>query len=172
MAYTESAIEAVVDKQRQYFRTGETLPVKFRIRQLKKLKAAIIANEKTLEEALAKDLGRSAVEAYLCDIGPTIVEINETIRGLRKWARAECHYSGMMCFPSLKTKVYKMPYGVTLLISPFNFPVMLTLGVLNASIAGGNTAVIKASSKSPECTEETDRGEFPSGIYHTHRRRA
>lgn len=153
MAYTESAIEAVVDKQRQYFRTGETLPVKFRIRQLKKLKAAIIANEKTLEEALAKDLGRSAVEAYLCDIGPTIVEINETIRGLRKWARAECHYSGMMCFPSLKTKVYKMPYGVTLLISPFNFPVMLTLGVLNASIAGGNTAVIKASSKSPECTE-------------------
>jgi NAD-dependent aldehyde dehydrogenases len=58
-----------------------------------------------------------------------------------------------MCFPSIFTKVYKMPYGVTLVISPFNFPMLLTMGVLAASIAGGNTAVIKTSSKSPACTE-------------------
>ena len=164
MSYSESEITSIVERQRNYFRTGETLPVKFRIQQLKKLRRAIQDNESKLEDALAKDLGRSKVEAYLCDIGATIVEINETIRGLRRWARPECHFSGLMCFPSMKTKVYKLPYGVTLIISPFNFPVMLTLGVLNASIAGGNTAVIKASSKSPACTKvlkEMIEGIFP-----------
>ena len=164
MSYSESEITSIVERQRNYFRTGETLPVKFRLQQLKKLRRAILENESKLEDALAKDLGRSKVEAYLCDIGATIVEINETIRGLRGWARPECHFSGLMCFPSLKTKVYKLPYGVTLIISPFNFPVMLTLGVLNASIAGGNTAVIKASSKSPACTKvlkEMIEGIFP-----------
>lgn len=148
-----SEIENIVARQRKFFRTGETLDVKWRIQQLKKLKAAVISHEAEFEQALFEDLGRSAVEAYLCDVGPIITEINETIRGLRRWARPERHFSGWMCFPSIITKVYKMPYGVSLIISPFNFPMLLTLGVLNASIAGGNTAVIKASSKSKACTE-------------------
>ena len=87
------------------------------------------------------------------DIGPVIVEINEIVKGLKKWAKPEKHFSGLMCFPSTSTTVYKMPYGVSLIISPFNFPVVLTLGVLAASICGGNTAVIKASSKSAATTE-------------------
>ena len=152
MTYTEDDIRQIVSKQRDYFRTGQTLDVKWRIEQLKRLRRAVLAYEQEFEQALAADLGRSAVEAYLCDILPTVTEIDETIRGLRRWARPECHYSGLMCFPSLVTKVYKMPYGVTLIISPFNFPILLTLGVLTASIAGGNTAVIKASSKSAACT--------------------
>ena len=145
-------IKTIVERQRAFFRTGETLDVKWRITQLKKLKAAVRAHSQEMEQALADDLGRSAVEAYLCDVLPIITEIDETIRGLRRWARPECHYSGLMCFPSIVTKVYKMPYGVTLIISPFNFPMLLTLGVLIASIAGGNTAVIKASSKSSAST--------------------
>lgn len=157
MNYTEQDIEALVSTQRNYFMTGATLPVAWRILQLKRLREAVRQHEAELEEALAKDLGRSAVEAYLCDIGPIIVEINETIRGLRRWARPECHYSGLMCFPSLSTKVYKMPYGTTLIISPFNFPLLLTLGVLAASIAAGNTAILKTSSKSPACTEVMGR---------------
>ena len=148
MMYTETEIKGIVDAQRRFFRTGATLDVSWRIKQLKKLKAAVIAHEAEFEQALFEDLGRSKVEAYLCDIGPIIVEINETIRGLRRWARPERHFSGFMCFPSLMTRVYKMPYGVSLIISPFNFPMLLTIGVLTASIAGGNTAVIKASSKS------------------------
>ena len=148
MAYTETEIKDIVAAQRQFFRSGETLNVAWRIKQLKKLKAAVIAHEADFEKALYEDLGRSKVEAYLCDIGPIIVEINETIRGLRRWARPERHFSGFMCFPSIITRVYKMPYGVSLIISPFNFPMLLTIGVLTASIAGGNTAVIKASSKS------------------------
>ena len=152
MEYGQEEIQQVVLAQRDFFRTGQTLDVKWRIAQLKRLRCAVLSYERELEQELAADLGRSAVEAYLCDILPTVTEIDETIRGLRRWARPECHYSGLMCFPSLVTKVYKMPYGVTLIISPFNFPILLTLGVLTASIAGGNTAVIKASSKSAACT--------------------
>ena len=74
------------------------------------------------------------------------------LRCLKRWAKPELHYSGLACFPSLLTRVYKMPYGTTLLISPFNFPVLLSLGVLAASLAGGNTAVLKMSSKSAACT--------------------
>lgn len=152
MEYGQEEIRQVVLAQRDFFRTGQTLDVKWRIAQLKRLRRAVLSYEQEFEQALAADLGRSAVEAYLCDILPTVTEIDETIRGLRRWARPECHYSGLMCFPSMVTKVYKMPYGVTLIISPFNFPILLTLGVLTASLAGGNTAVIKASSKSAACT--------------------
>ena len=152
MPYTFSEIQGIVEKQRTFFRTGTTLDVNWRLRQLRKLRDEVIAHEKDFEEALQKDLGRSATEAYLCDIGPIVVEINEMLRGLRRWARPEKHFSGLMCFPSLVTKVYKMPYGVTLVISPFNFPILLTLGVVAASICGGNTVVIKASAKSSHCT--------------------
>ena len=153
MTYTQEKISKLVENQRKFFRSGVTLDVNWRLQQLKKLKAAVIAHEEELEKALYDDLGRSRVEAYLCDIGPVIVEINETIRGLKKWARPELHFSGLMCFPSIFTTVYKLPYGVSLIISPFNFPILLTLGVLTASIAGGNTAVIKTSSKSATSTK-------------------
>lgn len=150
--YTEADIRSIVDKQRAFFQTGTTLDVNWRLQQLKALKEAVITNRTALEQALNKDLGRAPLEAYFCDIGSLILEINETIRGLKHWSKPETHFSGFHCFPSLITKVYKMPYGVSLIISPFNFPILLSLGVLTASIAGGNTAVIKASSKSPNCT--------------------
>lgn len=152
MSYTQETISAVVAAQRAYFRSGATLDVNWRIEQLKKLKQAVLDRQDLLSSALQEDLGKSETEAFLCDIGPVIVETNEIIRGLKKWARPERHFSGLMCFPSTKTKVYKLPYGVSLIISPFNFPILLTLGVLAASIAGGNTAVIKTSSKSSAST--------------------
>ena len=150
--YTDAVVRDIVAAQRRFFRTGATLPVSWRIKQLKKLKAAVLAHEREFEEALARDLGRSRVEAYLCDIGPIVTEINEMLAGLRRWARPELHFSGLMCFPSLVTKVYKMPYGVSLVISPFNFPILLTIGVVAAAMAGGNTVVVKTSSKSAACT--------------------
>ncbi len=151
-ASDEERIQQIVAAQRRFFRTGETLPVKWRIQQLKRLKAAVIAHADEFTAALAEDLGRSEVEAYLCDVGPIIVEINEMISGLRRWSRPEWHFSGLMCFPSLVTKVYKMPYGVSLVISPFNFPILLTIGVVAAAMCGGNTVVVKSSSKSAACT--------------------
>ena len=153
MAFTQDRIHEIVLNQRKFFRTGETLDVNWRIERLKMLRQAVIDNEHMLQEALYEDLGKSPTEAFLCDIGPTIVEINEILRGIRRWARPERHFSGLMCFPSSQTTVYKMPYGVSLIVSPFNFPILLTLGVLAASISGGNTAVIKTSSKSAASTK-------------------
>lgn len=152
MGYTEEEIRQIVDRQRAYFRTGETLDVKWRLNQLKKLRAAVIAHENEFVDALAADLGRSSTEAYLCDVVPIVLEIDEMISGLRRWARPERHFSGIVNFPSIMTRVYKMPYGVTLVISPFNFPFLLTLGVVAASISGGNTVVVKASAKSAAST--------------------
>ena len=152
MAYTAEQIHEIVETQRAFFRTGETLDVSWRIQQLKKLKSAVLEHQELLQHALYEDLGKSPTEAYLVDIGPVIVEINEILKGIRRWARPEKHFSGLMCFPSLSTRVYKMPYGVSLIISPFNFPILLALGVLAASLSGGNTAVIKASSKSAAST--------------------
>ena len=155
--WLEADVREIVAAQRRFFRSGATLPVRWRLKQLKRLKAAVLTHEKEFEEALAADLGRSRLEAYLCDIGPVITEINEMIAGLRRWARPERHFSGLMCFPSIITKVYKMPYGVPLVISPFNFPILLTIGVVAAAMAGGNTVVVKASSKSAACTEALKR---------------
>ncbi|MCR5306915.1 MAG: aldehyde dehydrogenase family protein [Oscillospiraceae bacterium] len=149
---TADQIHRTVEAQRRFFQSGKTLPTEFRIRQLQRLKAAVKKHQRTLCQALRDDLGRSEAEAYLCDIGVVLSELNETLHGIRKWAKPETHFSGIQCFPSVITKVYKMPYGVTLIISPFNFPILLTLSVLTASLAAGNTAVIKASSKSPHCT--------------------
>ena len=150
--WTQERVHQLVLEQNEFFRTGKTLDVSWRIEQLKALKQAVISHEAQILRALNEDLGRHPVEGYFCDVGTVVLEINEMISGLRRWARPEIHYSGMLCFPSILTKVYKMPYGTTLIISPFNFPFTLSLGVLAASIAGGNTAVIKASSKSKSST--------------------
>ena len=152
MSYTQESIHEIVEKQRRFFRTGVTLDATWRKEQLKKLKQAVIDHRELLEKALWEDLRKSPTEAYLCDLGPVIVEVNEILHGLKRWARPERHFSGLMCFPSVLTTVYKMPYGVSLIISPFNFPILLTLGVLAASISGGNTAVLKTSSKSAAST--------------------
>ena len=153
MAYTQEDIHRIVEAQREFFLSNQTLSLKFRKEQLKKLKQAIIDNQQQIIDALHKDLGRCPVESYFCDIGDVIMEINEYLKGMKKWSRPERHFSGLACFPSMTTKVYKMPYGVSLIISPFNFPVLLSLGVLAAAICAGNTAVIKASSKSAYTTE-------------------
>ena len=140
MSFTKQDIHEIVESQREFFLSGKTLDIKFRKEQLLKLKKAILDHQKELEDALHEDLGRCDCEAYFCDIGDTVMEINEYLHVLPYWTKPERHFSGLYAFPSFTTKVYAMPYGVTLIISPFNFPVLLSLGVLAASIAGGNTA--------------------------------
>ena len=153
MEHTKESIHQIVLNQREFFNSGVTLDIEFRKAQLKKLKQMIINNQELIIEALHEDLGRCAVESYFCDIGDVVMEIDEYMKGLKKWSKPETHFSGLACFPSIFTKVYKMPYGVSLIISPFNFPVLLSIGVLAAAMAGGNTAIIKASSKSKATTE-------------------
>ena len=150
---TKEEVERIVSSQRDFFKTGVTYDVNWRIEQLKKLYDAISRHESDICQALHEDLGRSYAEGYLCDVLPTLAEISENIKHLKSWARTEKHFSGLLAFPSVTTEVNFLPYGVTLIIAPFNFPVMLSLGVLNAAISGGNTAVIKVSSKSEACSK-------------------
>ena len=157
MQWTAERIHDVVERQRAFFESGATLDVAWRKERLRELRSAVLAHEGELVAALEADLGRSEAEAYLADVGGVVMEIDEAIAGVKKWARPELHFSGVACFPSIFTRVYKMPFGVSLIISPFNFPFMLSLGPLAASIAGGNTAVIKASSKAPACTRALQR---------------
>lgn len=153
MVWNEEKIHELVIKQRDYFNLGETLSIDFRVKMLRRLESGIKKYENQLIEALEKDLARNKVEAFLTDVGDVYMEINETISHIRKWAKPETHFSGLLCFPSITTKVYKMPYGVSLIISPFNFPIYLSFAPLVQAISGGNTAIIKASSKSPNCTQ-------------------
>ena len=155
--WTQARIEELLRRQRRFFKTGKTLDLDWRLEQLRRLKQAVLSHQKEIEAALAADLGRAPLEAYFCDVGSVVMEINETLKGLRRWARPETRFSGLTCFPSTVTKVYKLPYGVSLIISPFNFPFYLSLAVLAAAIGGGNTAVIKASSKSAHSTEVLKR---------------
>ncbi len=155
--WTQETVNEAVAKQRAFFQTHATLPLPFRKKMLLALKQGVLKHREELEKALYEDLGRCPTEAYLCDIGPVLLEIDEAIHGLRKWAKPQRLYSGLHCFPSLTTRVYKMPYGVALIIAPFNFPYLLSLGVLSACIAGGNTAILKTSSKSSHCTEALKR---------------
>ena len=120
MSYTRNEIHEIVLSQREFFLSGKTLDVKFRKEQLRKLKKMILDHQKELEEALYADLARSEAEAFFCDIGSTVMEINEYLKGVRKWNKPETHFSGLAAFPSIFTKVYKIPYGVTLIISPFS----------------------------------------------------
>ena len=162
--WNKETIHEAVNSQRAYFESGQTLDISWRKEQLVRLKMSILAYEEEIEQALEADLGRTAAEAYLTDIGPSIVEINEALHHLKKWSRPEVHYSGAACFPSMITKVYKMPYGTCLIISPFNFPFLLTFGILAACIVAGNTAVIKPSSKSAASTaviEKITANTFP-----------
>ena len=152
MGYSQENIHEIVLKQKQFFASGKTLDVKFRKEQLKKLKKMLLDHEQEIVDALKTDLNRDPIEAYFCDIGSVVLEINEYLKGVRRWNRRENHFSGLACFPSIFTKVYKLPYGVSLIISPFNFPILLSFGVLAAAICGGNTAIIKASSKSAAST--------------------
>ena len=157
MSWTKTEIHDLLIRQKAFFQTGKTLSIPFRMEMLRKLRQAVIAHEQELTEALEKDLGRHPAEGYFCDVGTIVLEINEILHGLRCWARPEMHFSGLVCFPSLITRVYKLPYGQTLIISPFNFPFLLSLGPLAASISGGNTAIIKASSKSGHSTAVLSR---------------
>lgn len=137
-------IEIIFKKQKKFFSTGKTIDIKYRIQNLKKLKNIIKDNEDKILEALKKDLGKSGFEAYATEIGIVYNDINFHIKNIRKWAKAEKRKSPIIYYPS-KSYVYKEPYGVTLIIGPFNYPFQLVISPLIGAISAGNTAIIKPS---------------------------
>lgn len=137
-------IELIFSEQKKFFESGKSKNIDFRINELKKLKKIIKENEEKILQALKRDLGKSNFEAYATEVGIIYDEINLHIKNVRKWAKREKRNSPIVHYPS-KSYVYKEPYGVTLIIGPFNYPFQLVIAPLIGAISAGNTAIIKPS---------------------------
>jgi len=138
-------INAIIDAQRQFFNTGATLPVEFRIQQLLKLKALIQDNESRIAAALTKDLNKSEMEGVVTEVIVLIDEINFIIKNLRKWTRATKVSSPFpLCWPG-RSLIHYEPYGSVFIMGPWNYPFMLIMSPLIGAICAGNCAVIKPS---------------------------
>lgn len=157
-------IAEIVRRQREYFKSRETMfgnssrwrVVKERKSMLGRLYDAIVRNEQALLEALQFDLGKSATEAYMCEIGLTLSEISYIRRHLWQWSRDRLHLTPLSNFPAL-SKTVQEPYGVVLIMSPWNYPVLLSLEPLVGAIAAGNCVVLKPSAYSPNTSEVLER---------------
>ena len=149
---TEQEINAIVAAQRKYFQTGATLPVSFRIDALRRLYDAVSGSEKEIHDALRKDLGKSGFESYMCETGLVLEEISYMLKHVRRFAGEKRVRTPLAQFHSRSYKK-PSPYGVTLIMSPWNYPFMLTLSPLVDALAAGNTAVVKPSAYSPNTSE-------------------
>jgi aldehyde dehydrogenase (NAD+) len=145
---TREEIAAIVDKQRAYYESGATLPVEGRRAALKKLGQAVADREGAIAQALSQDLGKSREESYLCETGLVRGEIRYLLRHLRVWTREQRVPTPLAQFPARSYRK-PMPYGVTLIMSPWNYPLLLTLDPLADALAAGNTAVVKPSAYAP-----------------------
>ena len=145
-------IKELVVAQRKYFYTGATLPVETRIQALKKLKDCILKYETAINDALKKDLGKSAFEGYMCETGMTLSEISYMLKHVSSFAKEKNVLTPLAQFCSRSYKK-PSPYGVVLIMSPWNYPFMLTMEPLVDAIAAGNTAIVKPSAYSPNTSE-------------------
>lgn len=137
-------INLIFNKQKEFFNLGKTKDINFRIEALKKLKKVIKENEDKILEALKRDLGKSNFESYATEIGLVYDEINTHIKNIKRWSKIKKIKSPIVHYPS-KSYIYKEPYGVILIIGPFNYPFQLVMAPLVGAISAGNTAIIKPS---------------------------
>ena len=141
-------IEKILEKQREFFDSGKTLPVSFRVEMLKKLRSALDRYEPEIAAALTADLGKSEFEGFMCEIGLVRSEISYMIKKVGKFAKEKTVATPMTQFAS-RSYVKPCPYGNVLIMSPWNYPFLLTLDPLADAIAAGNTAVVKPSAYAP-----------------------
>lgn len=149
---TSQEIHHLLENQQTYYRTGITIPTRFRIEQLKKLYSAIKKYETEIGDALKKDLGKCHFESYMCESGLVLSELSYLIRHTKKLAGRRTVSTPLSQFPSHSFK-QSVPYGCTLIMSPWNYPFLLTLDPLADAIAAGNTAIVKPSAYSPATGE-------------------
>ncbi len=147
---TEQEIKDILQQQNHFFSSGKTIPAEFRLKQLESLKEAIIRHEADLAAALKEDLGKSRMESYMCEIGLTLSELTWMQKHLHSLIRSKRVSTPVAQFAA-KSFRSPSPYGTVLIMSPWNYPVLLTLDPLIDAIAAGNTAVVKPSAYAP-CT--------------------
>lgn len=145
-------IDDIAANLKEFFNTNRTKDVSFRIKQLKNLKDSIKHYEPEIVQALRDDLRKSDFEIYTTEIGFVLKELDYTIKYLKKWAKTERVSTPVYLKPS-NAYVVKEPYGVALIIVPFNYPFQLAFVPLIGAVAAGNCAVVKPSKRTPRCTE-------------------
>lgn len=131
-----------------FFRAGRTKDIRCRVDALKRLRKSILVNEQEIYKALKEDLGKPAFESYAGEIGVVLNEISEAVKNISSWARPRKVKNRLINFPD-RNAIYPQPYGVALIIGPWNYPFQLTLVPVVAAISAGNCAVIKPSELSP-----------------------
>lgn len=141
-------IQETVAAQRRYFRTGATLPVSFRLKMLRRLRDAVRRHEADIARALTADLGKSAYEGFMCETGLALTELTWMLKHTRSLARERAVRTSLAQFAA-RSSQKPSPYGVTLIMSPWNYPFLLAIDPLADAIAAGNTAVVKPSAYSP-----------------------
>ncbi len=146
MTYNE--IQTLLEKQRRYYAQGKTIDPEFRSEQLKKLYQSIKKHEEEINEALKMDLGKSGFEGYMCEVGLVLSEITYMRKHLKKYSKKQRVHTPLAQFASSSYQ-QAVPYGNVLIISPWNYPFLLTLEPLVDAIAAGNTAIVKPSAYSP-----------------------
>lgn len=144
----EQEIAAIVEEQRRYFNTHATFDVSARKAALRALLASVRAHEDDIAAALQADLGKSHSEAYMCEIGTSLAEIRHQIAHVASWSRARLRPCDLANAISV-CRVQPVPFGVTLVMAPWNYPFLLTLEPLAGALAAGNTVVLKPSAYAP-----------------------
>ena len=144
----ETEIRQIIDRQRAFFTDGGTLSVETRLDWLRRIGQAMDRFREQAERALWEDLRKCSLEGFMCETGLSRSELNYVERHLRSWARDRRVPTPLTNFAA-KSFVRPMPYGVTLIMSPWNYPYLLSMDPLIDAIAAGNTVVLKPSAYAP-----------------------
>lgn len=138
----------IVEAQRTYYMEGKTRALSARIDALNRLEQSILTYEQELYQALRSDLGKSRAESYMCEVGLTLSELRYVRRHVKSWSRNRRVHTPLAQFHAASFTVQE-PYGVVLIMSPWNYPMLLTLEPLIGALAAGNCCVLKPSAYSP-----------------------
>ena len=141
-------MDPIVLRQREFYNSHKTLDINFRINALKTLKKAILAYEDRINKAIKKDVGKSNFETYMCEVGLALSELTYMEKHVRKFSKEKTVYTPLSQFLS-RSFEKPSPYGVVLVISPWNYPFLLSIDPLIDALAAGNTVVLKPSEFSP-----------------------
>lgn len=142
----------LIEKQRDFYNTNITKNIDYRIKALKRLKETITRNEEKINKALKEDLNKSAFETYMCEIGIVLNELTYTIKNVKKWSKVKKVKTPISQYHA-KSFIIPESYGLTLIISPWNYPFMLAIQPLISAISAGNCSIIKPSEYSPNTSK-------------------
>lgn len=146
--FEEKRVLKLVQKQRDFFNTGTTLDFEFRKQHLRQLQQAIRQYEQELFDAMYADFHKPELEAFATEVGFVLLELKETLKHIHQWAKPHRVKESLINFPS-RSYIHSEPYGVSLIIGPWNYPFQLLINPLIGAMAAGNCAVLKPSELTP-----------------------